>query len=364
MSARCTLITGLLGAGKTTLILRLLEQRPASERWAILVNDFGTIGIDGTTMSGNDHAAGIVIREVAGGCICCAANVPLRAGIVDVLRRTRPHRLLIEPSGLGHPASILAILATQGIAEALQIGPVVCVADPRDSIFPPGVNESIESLRREQLSIADVVVVNKCDLASEAELSTFVDRVGALYPPKQAIITAVEGHVPLTILDAKRSLWRPAVAGEHFTGTTPALAAPLPVAGIGTRHGLHARGIGSLGWLFDEFPDLHPIADADSIERLIMRLASIVSLSNGCLLRAKGALRTSEGSRLVEWSSGHVRNSGLAFAGPSRFELLFSGPDSYLPETGRMIAEAVEPLLRHALANDHSDRRSSLHERR
>jgi len=63
------LISGFLGAGKTTAILHLLRQKPADERWAVLVNEFGEIGVDGALLGNPDE---VFIREVAGGCICCA----------------------------------------------------------------------------------------------------------------------------------------------------------------------------------------------------------------------------------------------------------------------------------------------------
>jgi hypothetical protein len=75
-------------------------------------------------------------------------------------------------------------------------------------------------------------------------------------------------------------------------------------------------------------------------------LAATVTACGARLLRAKGALRTDHGTRLVEWSAGQVRSSPLAFDGPSRFELLFDGGD---PQSGDRIAAAIEPLLQTAL---------------
>ena len=92
------IITGFLGAGKTTTILHLLKNKPKNENWAVLVNEFGEIGIDGALMV--EHGA--MIKEIPGGCMCCTAGVPMSVGI-NALLRTNPDRLLIEPTGLGHP---------------------------------------------------------------------------------------------------------------------------------------------------------------------------------------------------------------------------------------------------------------------
>ena len=96
------LIAGPLGAGKTTLIRHLLAQKPAGERWAVLINEFGQIGLDAALLEQGDD--GIAMAEVAGGCLCCVNGAPFQVGLGRLLRKARPDRLLIEPSGLGHPA--------------------------------------------------------------------------------------------------------------------------------------------------------------------------------------------------------------------------------------------------------------------
>ena len=105
------LVTGSLGVGKTTTIAHLLASRPAHERWAVLVNEFGRVGIDGERLAdAAGDGPGVAIREVAGGCMCCAVGVPTRVAVTEILRRVRPDRLLIEPSGLGHPAGLFDLL--------------------------------------------------------------------------------------------------------------------------------------------------------------------------------------------------------------------------------------------------------------
>src|SRR5688500_14976207 len=101
------IITGFLGVGKTTAILHLLKHKPQHERWAVLVNEFGEVGIDGSLLTGASAADGdIFIREVPGGCMCCAAGLPMQIALNRLLSKARPHRVLIEPTGLGHPAEI------------------------------------------------------------------------------------------------------------------------------------------------------------------------------------------------------------------------------------------------------------------
>ena len=354
MRARCNLITGFLGAGKTTLIRHLLSQRPEGERWAVIVNEFGVVGIDGTTLgTAGATTSTVEVREVAGGCICCAANVPLRVAITDVLRRVRPGRLLIEPSGLGHPAAILSTLAEPGLAGALSIGPVVCVVDPRHALPGEGPPDPLDGTWLDQLALADVVVANKRDLVDDARYRTFVDWLDTLYPPRQAVVRTVEGRMPVALLDAPRAPWRPVLAGGHDAGDTAVLETPVAVPGLGTRHAATSGSSASIGWLFDDPSREHAVFDADRIDRLMVGLSAYVAASGARLLRAKAALRTDHGTRLVEWSSGQVRSSPLAFTGPARFELLFDGcepsPGALPAGTGARIAAVIEPVLAESL---------------
>jgi len=104
------IITGFLGVGKTSAILQLLENKPSNERWAVLVNEFGEIGVDGSLFEGkHQESSGVYIREVPGGCMCCAAGLPMQIALNQLLQRAKPDRLLIEPTGLGHPVEVLQI---------------------------------------------------------------------------------------------------------------------------------------------------------------------------------------------------------------------------------------------------------------
>ncbi len=120
-------IAGPLGAGKTSLIRQLLAQRPPNERWAVLVNEFGLVGLDAALLSRDNE--GIAIGEVAGGCLCCVNGMPFQVGLGRLLRKARPDRLFIEPSGLGHPVQLLGQLRQAPWSGVLAVQPLLMVLD-------------------------------------------------------------------------------------------------------------------------------------------------------------------------------------------------------------------------------------------
>lgn len=127
----CTLVTGFLGAGKTTVINQLLAIKPADERWALLINEFGRIGIDGALLASAQESKpeqdNIAIREVSGGCICCTSQLPLQIAISRLLSEHHPQRLLIEPTGLAHPRELIMQLSAPHWQTALNMQAVITV---------------------------------------------------------------------------------------------------------------------------------------------------------------------------------------------------------------------------------------------
>jgi G3E family GTPase len=145
-------IFGATGAGKTHALTELLGQRPAHERWSILVNDFGRATYAGAC--GADERA-VIVREVSG-CFCCTGQVALRTAVVSLLRESTPDRLLIEASAAAHPAAILRVLHEPGIAAALEVRASVALA--RTSQLED-VRYAGSDVYREQLAQANVVVL-------------------------------------------------------------------------------------------------------------------------------------------------------------------------------------------------------------
>lgn len=149
------LIGGPLGAGKTSLIRHLLAQRPAHERWAVLINEFGQIGLDAALLTTADD--GVAMGEVAGGCLCCVNGAPFQVGLGRLLRKAQPHRLFIEPSGLGHPAQLLAQLRQAPWHGVLAVQPAVLVLDAQAL----AAGQALPEAQAQALQGAGLLVLNK-----------------------------------------------------------------------------------------------------------------------------------------------------------------------------------------------------------
>jgi len=174
------LITGFLGSGKTTTILSLLQRKPPDEHWAVLVNEFGQVGIDGALL----RSQGATIREVAGGCLCCVAGVPMQVGLNALIGRVRPDRLLIEPTGLGHPAQVLSLLESDQYRDVLDLRATICVLDPRKLADSRYLNHASF---QDQANPADVILANKADCCDDADRQRFLAWGRAFDPPKHEL---------------------------------------------------------------------------------------------------------------------------------------------------------------------------------
>jgi G3E family GTPase len=162
-------ITGFLGVGKTTAIQQLLNTKPAGERWAVLINEFGKVGIDSQLLQTDDHSLGeVTIREVSGGCMCCAAGLPMKVALNQLIGKAKPDRLLIEPSGLGHPEEVIAVLSGEFYQSIIDLRATLTLVDARH--MADAKYREHETFQQ-QLQIADLIVANKADMYGQSEIA-------------------------------------------------------------------------------------------------------------------------------------------------------------------------------------------------
>lgn len=169
------ILTGFLGAGKTTLLNALLSA-PALARTAVVVNEFGDVGIDHLLV---EAVTGDML-VLATGCICCAARGDLLAAVEDLLARRDDlgfERIVVETTGLADPGPVLnALLLGPGLSGATRIGGVVTLVSAPDGLAT--LDAHVEA--RHQVALADRILLTKCDLATPSE--ALMARLAALNP--------------------------------------------------------------------------------------------------------------------------------------------------------------------------------------
>jgi G3E family GTPase len=170
-----TVLTGYLGAGKTTLLNRILSE-PHGKKYAVIVNEFGEIGIDNDLVVGADEE----VFEMNNGCICCTVRGDL-VRILDGLMRRKGKfdAIIVETTGLADPAPVAqTFFVDENVGRKTRLDAVVTVADAR------WLNDRLKDApeAKNQIAFADVILINKTDLVSPAELSEVEARIRGINP--------------------------------------------------------------------------------------------------------------------------------------------------------------------------------------
>ena len=296
-------IAGPLGAGKTSLIRHLLKQKPAGERWAVLINEFGQIGLDAALLTTGDD--GIALGEVAGGCLCCVNGAPFQIGLGRLLRKARPDRLLIEPSGLGHPVQLIKQLHEAPWVGVLSVQPSVMVLDAQALAH----GKVLPDTQREALAHVGFLVLNKSEGLDAITRKAIADALPSrrLYWTDHGVLSLdslpgidVSAHAGSANPAIPRSL--PQLPATWADPTTPVCLSQQQAEGW------------SIGWRW------HP-------ERVFDAAKVQTWLQTSGWRRAKLVIHSEKG-----WISGNaVNGSALAWASSewrkdSRLELIFDGP--------------------------------------
>ena len=216
----CTIVTGFLGAGKTTLVRHVLENADG-RRLAVIVNEFGDVGIDGDILKscGIESCSEDSIVELSNGCICCTVAddfVPALKSLLD--RPNPPEHIVIETSGLALPKPLVKAFNWPEIASRVTVDGVIAVVDGaavaagRFADDPEAVAQQraaddsldhdnpLEEVFEDQLLCADLVVLNKADLMSAAERRDVTDQIGRTLPKAVKVVEVQNGKVALSVL--------------------------------------------------------------------------------------------------------------------------------------------------------------------
>jgi cobalamin biosynthesis protein CobW len=282
MKIPCTIVTGFLGAGKTTLVRHVLAEANG-RRIAIIVNEFGALGVDGDTL----RACGIPgcddVVELANGCLCCTVAdefLPAMEALLD--RANPPEHILIETSGLALPKPLLKAFGWPTIRNRVTVDGVIAVidgpavADGRFADDPAAVaaqraadenldhDNPLSEVFLDQIHCADLVVLNKADLLDDAALSAVRAEIAGSMARRCGVVTTSEGRVDLAVLLGLDA------AAEGDLAARPSCH--------DAEDGAHEHDD------FDSF--VVPLADIDSPDAFVARLREVASAHD--VLRMKG----------------------------------------------------------------------------
>ncbi len=293
------IISGFLGAGKTTAIQYLLTKKNPSEKWAVIVNEFGQIGIDGELLK----SEGVEIKQIPGGCLCCVGSQSLNVGLNQLIRTIKPQRIIIEPTGLGHPAKLIAALTGEFYQSVLDVKAVINLLDARNLTNEKYTrNESFI----DQSNLADVLVASKLDQYSETDKNAFYDYASSFHPEKIKVAMVEQGRLQLNWLDLKRNEDRTVQFpnshshSHHLNENSETLQEHNQHDGWLLIEG-HANGFTSIGWKVSSQRVFNK-------EKTLSFVHALFSDSN--VERVKGIVKTEQGGLSINFSR-HERNHEL-----------------------------------------------------
>jgi putative photosynthetic complex assembly protein 2 len=277
------IVAGFLGAGKTTYIRRLLASADRTIRTIVLVNDFGSLGIDGSLLSGK----GAEIVELPNGCICCSLKQDLARQLEEIIARWSPERIVIEPSGVADLASLMAVISRPNLRQHVGSMDVCTVIDAGSFLRDYArMHIFIEA----QATLATRLIINKIDIASPADLAVV-----------EASLRALNPNAP--ILRARHGLVQAVGFGED--------AAPVPsrLAGDGVNHrdGAHdhPHALAFTSWSARLSNTCHPQGLQDILD-------AVVRGAYGQVERVKGIARAGAGWVHFDVSGGHSTVAAFA----------------------------------------------------
>lgn len=284
MSAKIDIISGFLGAGKTTLMKKLLESKPSSEKIVIIENEFGSVGIDGRLLKGT----GISVREINSGCICCTLAGDFSAALKDVIKKYRPDRVMIEPSGVGKLSDIRDSCRQVMARKDCEPGMCIAVADVTKYAM---YEKNFAEFFLDQIKNARTVMLSRTQNVSAELLENTVKSIQKHNPDANVVTT------PWDQLSAEKILSVAEQKAEKLIENDPLSDGQLPRESCcGHDHHDHEHGHHHADEAFEVWSIETPkVFQSDGIGGKLQRLAQY-----GTVLRAKGIVSV-EDNRWIQF---------------------------------------------------------------
>lgn len=179
------IVAGFLGSGKTTLVLSVIGSLidRTDRKVVVIVNDFGTVGIDGSLMT----KYGLEVMELASGCVCCTLGPDLLQTVKDIEEKLRPDMILVEPTGVADPQAIIKVLEHYKRNGPIRFQSAVVVDASRFDVILKALGPPMTA----QVRAADIIVLNKMDTVPEGELRRM-----------EAVLRTINADVPIIPISA------------------------------------------------------------------------------------------------------------------------------------------------------------------
>lgn len=188
------IVSGFLGAGKTTFIKKLVREVYSQEKVVVLENEFGKIDLD----SGNLSRERILVESIRGGCICCSRSDVLAAGVREIIEKYHPDRIVIEPTGLAKLTDVLEALREPYVEEHCNVGHVITIVDARN--FYRRINIS-KMFFEDQIAASRVIFLSRTENLQKEQLTEVTESIYSVNPFCE-IVNEVWDGMPLLRLEA------------------------------------------------------------------------------------------------------------------------------------------------------------------
>lgn len=323
----CHLIAGPLGVGKTTAIIDYLKRHQREQFVAVLVNDFGPVGLDGSiiesdvsaTIAANEAAGsgGLSVFDVPGGCVCCSAADGLVAGFLRIAKMPRVDRIIIEPSGVAMPGEIVDLLHQLRLPFVIDLRPTIVIVDPADVVGMDDPSAPVVPYFDKMIEAADVLVANRCDTASEKTMAAFASFAKTIYPPKLSVITTTRGVLPDEVFEMRDER---EVKARFFPADR-------------TTHRILQWAAGTT-W---------PASLEFRLEALLPRIGALAQGSTGPkVARLKAIFHTDQGWKLIEIARGQVYCRATGYRRDNRVDWITHAGEIAVDTMRARLIEAVK----------------------
>ena len=175
MKTKVDIISGFLGAGKTTFIKKLVKDLYLQEKVVILENEFGRVNIDQETLV----REGLTVKPIQAGCICCSSSMELSKGVKDIIEEYHPERIIIEPTGLAKLSEIKKLLSEQELQELCDIEHIITIVDAKNYYVRTMISKEFFE---DQIRASRVMFLSRTNELQEDKLSKVIEEIHKIQP--------------------------------------------------------------------------------------------------------------------------------------------------------------------------------------